>query len=114
MYKMYEVFKHPSPWKGKRWAVKLPHGIECFTTKAKAEAFAEAAQNAFSGALPDTRILRIAAGLLPIIDELTTSDLQGCVAADVSRLALPKDEAARLEDDVLEYIYSAQRGEVAR
>ena len=58
--------------------------------------------------LPDPRVLRIAAELLPVIDDLTTSDLQGIVSAEVMKLGLMDDETWQLEEAVLKYIYSAQ------
>ena len=36
----YEVFKHPAPEKGQKWAVQMPKGIVCFRTKRTATAFA--------------------------------------------------------------------------
>jgi hypothetical protein len=50
--------------------------------------------------------MRIAAEFIPIFDELTSSDLQGCVGAEVSKLGLPFDRAIEVEDLALEYIYS--------
>jgi hypothetical protein len=58
--------------------------------------------------MTDARILKIAAELLPCIDEITTSDLQGCVGAEVSKLHLSSEESFELENAVLDYIYSAQ------
>lgn len=33
---LYEVFKHPAPFNGKKWAVQFRYGIEAYTTKKKA------------------------------------------------------------------------------
>jgi hypothetical protein len=30
---LYEVFKHPTPFAGKKWAVQFPHGIDAYKTK---------------------------------------------------------------------------------
>jgi len=36
MAQLFEVYKHPAPFNGREWAVKLPHGIEAYRTKGKA------------------------------------------------------------------------------
>lgn len=44
--KLYEVFKHPAPFDGRKWAVQFPTGIICFRTKKKAETVAAAGRYA--------------------------------------------------------------------
>lgn len=52
---------------------------------------------------------RIAAEYIPYPEELTTSDLQGCVGAAVALAGLFGDEALECENLVLELVYEAQR-----
>lgn len=56
---------------------------------------------------------RIALEFIPIVDELTTSDLQGCVGAAVSMAGLCGDEARDCENLVLEIVYESQEREAS-
>lgn len=51
---------------------------------------------------------RIALEFIPIVDELTTSDLQGCIDAAVSMAGLCGDEAREAENRALELIYESR------
>lgn len=49
----------------------------------------------------------IADKYIPLFDELTTSDLQGCIGADVLNLRFSQVEAWNLEEMILELIYES-------
>ena len=40
-HKLWEVFKHPAPFNGEKWAVQCPNGIVTFRTKKTAQYFAD-------------------------------------------------------------------------
>lgn len=74
-HKLFEVFKHPAPYKGLRWAVQGRNTVLCFRTKCKA---AEVAANlktvsgitviyaANSGAFTVTIVRRIENGIIQV------------------------------------------------
>ena len=59
-------------------------------------------------AYPETIAQVIAAEFIPLYNDLTTSDLQGCVGATVSLFRLKADDAREAENLALELIYEAQ------